>query len=113
MTNPALSTSKEDVSEARSSEAAAEAAREAGDTAATASTVPLTAVVPEVSIQTRNHDIKVGNNTTVISVRGSGASRDNTEADKSNGAVSSRESRDFKERTSSFATDSDVENPVS
>ena len=59
MTNPALTTSKEDVSEARSSEAAAEA-REAGDTAATASTVPLTAVVPEVSIQTRNHDIKGG-----------------------------------------------------
>ena len=58
MTNPALSTSKEDVSEARSSETAAEAAREAGDTAA--STVPLTAVVPEVSIQTRNHDIKGG-----------------------------------------------------
>ena len=56
-------------------------------------------------------DFSVGNNTTVISVRGSGASRDNTEADKSNGAVSS--SRDFKERTSSFATDSDVENPVS
>ena len=55
-------------------------------------------------------DFSVGNNTTVISVRGSGASRDNTEADKSNGAVSSR---DFKERTSSFATDSDVENPVS
>lgn len=55
----------------------------------------------------------VGNNTTVISVRGSGASRDNTEAEKSNGAVSSREGRDFKERTSSFATDSDVENPVS
>ena len=49
----------------------------------------------------------------MISVRGSGASRDNTEADKSNGAVSSRDSRDFKERTSSFATDSDVENPVS
>ena len=60
MTNPALTTSKEDVSEARSSEAAGEAAREAGDTAATASTVPLTAVVPEVSIQTRNHDIKGG-----------------------------------------------------
>ena len=58
-------------------------------------------------------DFSVGNNTTVISVRGSGASRDNTEADKSNGAVSSREGRDFKERTSSFATDSDVENPVS
>ena len=59
-------------------------------------------------------DFSVGNNTTVISVRGSGASRDNTEADKSNGAVSSsRDSRDFKERTSSFATDSDVENPVS
>ena len=56
MTNPALTTSKEDVSEARSSEA--DAAREAGDTAA--STVPLTAVVPEVSIQTRNHDIKGG-----------------------------------------------------
>ena len=56
----------------------------------------------------------VGNNTTVISVRGSGASRDNTEGDKSNGAVSvSRDSRDLKERTSSFATDSDVENPVS
>ena len=58
MTNPALTTSKEDVSEARSSEA--DAAKEAGDTAATASPVPLTAVVPEVSIQTRNHDIKGG-----------------------------------------------------
>ena len=56
MTNPALTTSKEDVSEARSSET--DAGREAGDTAAT--TVPLTAVVPEVSIQTRNHDIKGG-----------------------------------------------------
>ena len=58
MTNPALTTSKEDVSEARSSET--DAAREAGDTAATTTTVPLTAVVPEVSIQTRNHDIKGG-----------------------------------------------------
>ena len=58
MTNPALSTSKEDVSEARSSET--DAGKEAGDTAAAATTVPLTAVVPEVSIQTRNHDIKGG-----------------------------------------------------
>ena len=89
--------------------------------------------MPEVNIQTRNHDIKgkkkyfniaypisnlkipVGNNTTVISVRGTGASRDNSNmelvSDKSGVKVNNTQDNS-KERTSSFNQD-DVENPVS
>jgi len=74
----------------------------------------LTSVVPEVNIQTRNHDIKVGNNTTVISVRGSGSSKDNTDTETAadNTATHKKPSGHNNERTSSFNKD-DIENPVS
>lgn len=56
-------------------------------------------------------NFSVGNNTTVISVRGSGATKDNTSFDsEKNGANKSHGLSN--ERTNSFNTD-DVENPVS
>ena len=62
-----------------------------------------------------NFKFSVGNNTTVISVRGTGASRDNTNmelvSDKSGVKVNNSQDKE-KERTSSFNQD-DVENPVS
>merc|ERR1719266_862986 len=115
MTNPALSTSKEDITDAGNIENNGKVETEPG--VPNSSSIPLTSVVPEVNIQTRNHDIKVGNKTTVISVRGSGASKDNTGetgaplAEKSGANVNNAQDIST-ERTSSFSRD-DVENPVS
>jgi len=106
MTNPALTTSKDDVSDQT-----VDSGKESENTPPGINNIPLTSVVPEVNIPGRNHDIKVGNNTTVISVRGSGATKDNTSFDsEKNGANKSHGLSN--ERTNSFNTD-DVENPVS
>ena len=54
--------------------------------------------------------IAVGNNTTVISVRGSGSSKDNT--NNENDKTVANNAHGVNERTSSFNKD-DLENPVS
>merc|ERR1719422_1549357 len=109
MTNPALSTSKEDVSDSTQESGKVEP-MDPSPTVPAATSIPLTSVVPEVNFQTRNHDIKVGNNTTVISVRGSGSSKDNT--NNENDKTVANNAHGVNERTSSFNKD-DLENPVS
>merc|ERR1719192_382073 len=107
MTNPALSTSKEDINLTQEKEKVADmvASPPSGP-----HSIPLSSVVPEVNIQTRDHQIKVGSNTTVISVRGSGAVRDNTTTATNDNKEDSFVSKAGTERTNS-GNNEDVESP--
>jgi len=90
MTNPALTTSKDDI----------------------AVTQDIVASPPGVTELNKDHQIKVGNNTTVISVRGSGAGRDNTEQTDTREDISRTNTREDNSRTNSVNKE-DMESPVS